>query len=148
MLDEKKTVLLVQDIIDFFCKYIMGGQDRPHSECAPRVGGLAGRRHQFAPLPRSGAQVLGQPGLRKVRRLERVPKLGEKPPMYPDFMEKQGAKNTYCSRKVLGQLYRNCKKVELITEYLDVIENTLPDPRLLLKGRGAFLKETWTSYRR
>ncbi|XP_075726855.1 uncharacterized protein LOC142768732 [Rhipicephalus microplus] len=35
----------------------------------------------------------------------------EKPPMYPDFMEKQGAKNTYCSRKVMGQLYRNCTKV-------------------------------------
>ncbi|KAL3211629.1 hypothetical protein MRX96_051995 [Rhipicephalus microplus] len=72
----------------------------------------------------------------------------EKPPMYPDFMEKQGAKNTYCSRKVLGQLYRNCKKVELSTEYLDVVENTLPDPRLLLEGREAFLKEARTSYRR
>ncbi|KAL3258658.1 hypothetical protein MRX96_016672 [Rhipicephalus microplus] len=34
----------------------------------------------------------------------------EKPPLYPDFMEKQGAKNTYCSRKVLGQLYKNCGK--------------------------------------
>ncbi|KAL3173863.1 hypothetical protein MRX96_041409 [Rhipicephalus microplus] len=72
----------------------------------------------------------------------------EKPPMYPDFMEKQGTKNTYCSRKVLGQLYRNCKKVELSTEYLEVVENTLPDPRLLLEGRGAFLKEARTSYRR
>ncbi|KAH7931631.1 hypothetical protein HPB51_029775 [Rhipicephalus microplus] len=144
---EQKTPIQVQDMIDFFCQYIKGD----------KIGLIANAHLVWADLLDAGINS------RRCRDLARkcsvnldFAKCGdlkglqnsEKPPMYPDFMEKQGAKNTYCSRKVLGQLYRNCKKVQLSTEYLDVVENTLPDPRLLLEGREAFLKEARTSYRR
>ncbi|XP_075735245.1 uncharacterized protein LOC119185871 isoform X3 [Rhipicephalus microplus] len=144
---EQKTLIQVQDMIDFFCQYIKGD----------KIGLIANAHLVWADLLDAGINS------RRCRDLARkcsvnldFAKCGdlrglqnsEKPPMYPDFMDKQGTKNTYCSRKVLGQLYRNCKKVELSTEYLDVVENTLPDPRLLLEGREAFLKEARTSYRR
>ncbi|KAH7983138.1 hypothetical protein HPB52_009623 [Rhipicephalus sanguineus] len=137
----------VQDMIDFFCQYIKGD----------KIGLIANAHLVWADLLDAGINS------RRCRDLARkcavnldFAKCGdlkgfqnsEKPPMYPDFMEKQDTKNTYCSRKVLGQLYRNCKKVELSTECLDVVEDTLPDPRLLLEGREAFLDEAKSAYRR
>ncbi|XP_075534423.1 uncharacterized protein LOC142568311 [Dermacentor variabilis] len=144
---ERKTPIVVQDMIDFFCQYIKGD----------KIGLIANAHLVWADLLDAGINS------RRCRDLARkcavnldFAKCGdlkgfqnaEKPPMYPDFMEKQDTKNTYCSRKVLGQLYRNCKKVELSTECLDVVEDTLPDPRLLLEGREAFVPEAKAAYRR
>ncbi|KAH7938637.1 hypothetical protein HPB51_028847 [Rhipicephalus microplus] len=123
MLDEKKIVLQVQDMIDLFCQYIKGD----------KIGLIANAHLVWADLLDAGINS------RRCRNQARKCSVNldfancgdlkglqnsQKPPMYPDFMEKQGAKNTYCSRKVLGQLYRNYTKVELSTEYLDVVENT------------------------
>ncbi|XP_075742155.1 uncharacterized protein LOC119187896 [Rhipicephalus microplus] len=137
---EQKTPIQVQDMIDFFCQYIkedkIGLIANAHLVWADLLdAGI--NSHRCRDLARKCSVNLDFAKCGDLKGLQN----SEKPPMYPDFMEKQGAKNTYCSRKVLGQLYRNCKKVELSTEYLDVVENTLPDPRLLLEGRGAFLKK-------
>lgn len=144
---ERKTPIEVQDMIDFFCQYIKGD----------KIGLIANAHLVWADLLDAGINS------RRCRDLARkcavnldFAKCGdlkgfqnaEKPPMYPDFMEKQDTKNTYCSRKVLGQLYRNCKKVELSTECLDVVEDTLPDPRLLLEGREAYVPEARAAYRK
>ncbi|KAH8031251.1 hypothetical protein HPB51_014323 [Rhipicephalus microplus] len=137
---------MVQDMIEFLCQYIKGD----------KIGLIANVHLVWVDLLDAGIDSRHCRDLvRKCSVNLNIAKCGdlkglqnsEKSPMYPDFIEKQGAKNTYCSRKVLGQLYKNCKKVELSTEHLDVVENTLPDPRLLLEGRGAFLKEARTSYR-
>ncbi|XP_077522384.1 uncharacterized protein LOC144133269 [Amblyomma americanum] len=144
---ERKASIGVQDMVDFFCQYIKGD----------KIGLIANAHLVWADILDSGINS------HRCRELARkcavnldFAKCGdlkgfqnsEKPPMYPDFMEKLDTKNTYCSRKVLGQLYRNCKKVELSTECLEVVEESLPDPRLLLEGREQFLKEATSAYKR
>lgn len=144
---EKKENIKVQDMVDFFCQYIKGD----------KIGLIANAHLVWADMLDNGINS------RRCRDLARkcavnldFAKCGdlkgfqncEKPPMYPDFMEKLDTKNTYCSRKVLGQLYRNCKKVEMSTECLDVVEDSVPDERLLLDGREQYVEEARASYRR
>lgn len=144
---EQQATIQVQDMIDFFCQYIKGD----------KIGLIANAHLVWADLLDAG---INSQRCRELARKCSVNldfakcgdlkgfQISEKPPMYPDFMDKQDTKNTYCSRKVLGQLYRNCKKVELSTECLDVVEDTLPDPRLLMEGREPYVPEARTAYRR
>ncbi|XP_064476493.1 uncharacterized protein LOC135390642 isoform X2 [Ornithodoros turicata] len=144
---EKKTPVEVQDMIDFFCQYIKGDKigliANAHLVWADMLtGGINSRRCRD--LARKCSVNLDFAKCGEIKGFQNA----EKPPMYPDFMEKLDTKNTYCSKKVLGQLYRNCKRVELSTECLDVIEDSLPDPRLLLDGREEFIASARESYRR
>lgn len=144
---DRRESINVQDMVDFFCQYIKGD----------KIGLIANAHLVWADMLDSGINS------RRCRDLARkcavnldFAKCGdlkgfqncEKPPMYPDFMEKLDTKNTYCSKKVLGQLYRNCKRVELSTECLDVVEDSIPDERLLLEGRENYVEEARGAYRR
>ncbi|KAL3226177.1 hypothetical protein MRX96_049022 [Rhipicephalus microplus] len=96
-------------MIDFFCQYIKGDKigliANAHLVWADLLdAGI--NSHRCRDLARKCSVNLDFAKCGDLKGLQN----SEKPPMYPDFMEKQGAKNTYCSRKVLGQLYRNCKK--------------------------------------
>lgn len=140
-------IMQVQDMIDFFCQYIKGDKigliANAHLVWADMLdGGINSRRCRD--LARKCAVNLDFAKCGDLKGFQN----SEKPPMYPDFMEKLDTKNTYCSKKVLGQLYRNCKKVELSTECLDVVEDSLPDPRLLLPGRQEYVDSAKRSYRR
>ncbi|CAN7990683.1 unnamed protein product, partial [Ixodes hexagonus] len=144
---ERKAPIEVQDMIDFFCQYIKGDKigliANAHLVWADMLdGGINSRRCRD--LARKCAVNLDFAKCGDLKGFQN----SEKPPMYPDFMEKLDTKNTYCSKRVLGQLYRNCKKVELSTECLEVVEDSLPDPRLLLDGREKFVESARKSYRR
>lgn len=144
---EKKTPIEVQDMIDFFCQYIKGDKigliANAHLVWADMLtGGINSRRCRD--LARKCSVNLDFAKCGEIKGFQNA----EKPPMYPDFMEKLDTKNTYCSKKVLGQLYRNCKRVELSTESIEVVEDCLPDPRLLLEGREEFLTSAAESYHR
>lgn len=143
----KKADVSVPDMVNFFCQYIKGDKigliANAHLVWADMLdSGIHSRRCQD--LARKCAINLDFAKCGDLKGFQNC----EKPPMYPDFMEKLDTKNTYCSKRVLGQLYRNCKRVEQSTECLDVVDESVPDERLLLEGRDLYVPEARDAYRR
>lgn len=53
---------------------------------------------------------------------------------YPDFMQKFGERNTYISKRALGVLYRNCKRLEIGLESTQSEISYKLDPDLVYKN--------------
>ncbi|KAK8772279.1 hypothetical protein V5799_024478, partial [Amblyomma americanum] len=107
---DRKAPIGVQDMVDFFFQYIKGVKigliSNAHLVWVDILDSSI-NSHRCRELACKCAVNLDFAKCGDLKGLQN----SEKPPMYPDFMENLDTKNTYCSRKVLGQLYRNCKKV-------------------------------------
>ncbi|UYV64752.1 hypothetical protein LAZ67_3001852, partial [Cordylochernes scorpioides] len=120
----------VEDMADFFCTYIQ-------KDC---VGTLANAHLVWADYLSEGIFS------KKCMRIARSYSIsvdfaktgvaaeitrGERPHTYPDFMEKNKEKNTYLSVKALGELFRNCRRLEACLEFTECDVKFEPDPSLI-----------------
>lgn len=134
---EKEGTVQVEDMVDFMCTYIVND-----------IVGLMGSAHlAWADLLKMGVKsqrclVLA----RKCSECVDFAKTGsstrlaqsEKPPRYPDFMEKHAEKYTYPSKRALGLLYRNLKG--MVADSAGPVGDVRPDRRLLVPGREEFVE--------
>ncbi|XP_076323276.1 uncharacterized protein LOC143232092 [Tachypleus tridentatus] len=62
------------------------------------------------------------------------------PLQYPDFMDKLDHKNSYLSKRALGYLYRNCKRVQFATDTVNEKLECDPDSYLIYPGWEEYLE--------
>ncbi|XP_035229431.1 RNA-dependent RNA polymerase 1-like isoform X1 [Stegodyphus dumicola] len=109
---DRKTPITPADELDHLCEYIMND----------KVGLVANAHLAFADYLNEGIFSKTCLHIAKLYSLcLDFPKSGKAVPntkdvkvsKYPDFMEKLQQKDSYLSKKALGFLYRNCKRLEL-----------------------------------
>ncbi|KAF8787752.1 RNA-dependent RNA polymerase 1 like protein [Argiope bruennichi] len=109
----------VPDMIDFLCMYIQNDN----------IGVLANAHLAWADVHYQG--IFSEVCMNIAKKYPLVLdfaksgytcylKSGEKPKLYPDFMEKGAANNSYKSKKALGYLYRVVRNLEACVSKVDV----------------------------
>lgn len=142
---EKETSVEIEDVIEFFVKFIESDQ----------LGRLANAHQAFADQDSVLSEICKKIALAFSYAVD-FPKTGyvaelpeemkQQSISYPDFMQKSG--KSYISKKIIGQMYRKCKSIFQQNQNKlnhDLIEL---NPSYLIDGYEAHLEEAKQIYSR